>query len=49
MEIICWILQPMVDFAQTLLAFAWTPLSWYGLTVPSIASWFNPLLPCNLT
>ncbi len=49
MDIICQSLQPLVDMFQAVFAFAWTPLTWFGFSVPPVSSWLNPLLPCTLT
>ncbi len=45
---ICTFLQPLVEIWQLALSVAWTPFSLFGLTVPSVADLFSPLLSCTL-
>jgi hypothetical protein len=49
LDFICTLMQPWVNLAQSMLAFAWTPLTWFGLAVPSIADFLNLFLPCQLS
>jgi len=48
-SLICTLIQPAINAMQALVNFSWTPLTWLGFAQPSVASWFQWLLPCQLS
>jgi hypothetical protein len=48
MDVVCGLLQPMVDMLQSMVAIFYVPLNFFGIQTPPVASWFEPFLPCTL-
>jgi hypothetical protein len=43
---ICTFLQIWVDVFQQIISLAWTPLSLFGITTPSLSGILSPLFTC---
>ncbi len=45
-NIICALVQPLVNTLQGVLDIMYIPLNFLGVVTPPVSSWFHPFLPC---